>query len=65
MLINAQKIYLHMAKKELTVAALASIMGMSRQALSVIIRRGTCTPPTAARIARGLGVEIEQIVGEG
>ena len=58
-----EKIELILAKKNLKVAEAAKIMGMTRQNFSTIKNRGTCTPATAARIANGLGVEIEEIVG--
>ena len=35
---------------------------MTRQNFSTIKNRGTCTPATASRIAKGLGVEVEELI---
>lgn len=59
MKISKQKIELILAKKNLKVIEAAQIMGMTRQNFSTIKNRGTCTPATAAKIAKGLGVDVE------
>ena len=38
---------------------------MSRQNISTIIRRGTCEPRTAGKLAAGLGVSVLEIIAEG
>lgn len=40
---------------------LAEKAGVSSSNLSTILRRGSCTSLTAGRIAKGLGVPVEQI----
>lgn len=61
MKISKQKIELILAKKNLKVVEAAEAMGMTRQNFSTVKNRGTCTPATAARIANGLGVQVEDI----
>jgi DNA-binding Xre family transcriptional regulator len=65
MRISKQVIQVHMAEKKMTMTALATASGMSRQQLSVIIAKGVCTPASAGRIAEGLGVTVMDIVEEG
>lgn len=62
MKISKEKIEIILAKKNLKIVEAAKIMGMTRQTFSTIKNRGTCTPATAAKIANGLGVEIEDFI---
>lgn len=62
--ISRQKIELLQAENGITVAALAERSGVSRQSISTVKRRGTCNPITAAKLAKGLGVSVTQIVEE-
>lgn len=62
MKISKEKIELILAKKNLKIVDAAKIMGMTRQNFSTIKNRGTCTPATAAKIANGLGVEVEEFI---
>jgi len=64
MTINTTKIETLLAKRGMTKAALAQKCGISRQNISTIIRRGTCEPKTAGKIAVGLGVQVEEILKE-
>ena len=65
MYISSVKIETLLAKNDMTKAALAQKCGISRQNISTIIRRGTCEPKTAGKIAAGLGVQVEEILKEG
>ena len=65
MYISKQKIQYLMAGKKMTMTNLAEASGMSRQQLSVIVAKGTCTPASAGKIADGLGVDVREIVKEG
>lgn len=65
MYIDGLKIEMLLAEQGLTKAALAGKCGISRQNISTIVRRGTCEPKTAGKLARGLGVEIEDILKKG
>lgn len=64
MLISKKRIQFLMARQNLTAKALAEKIGMKPQNLSSILGRCNCKPVTAARIAEGLGVDIEEIVNE-
>lgn len=60
--INVIKIETILAEKGMTKAALADSCGVCRQNISTIIRRGTCEPKTAGKLAAGLGVAVSEIV---
>ena len=64
MIINATKIETLLAEQSMTKAALASACGISRQNISTIIRRGTCEPKTAGKLAMGLNVPVSEIIKE-
>ena len=64
MKLNKQKILLLLAQQGLTKAALAELAGVARQNISIILGRGTCTPATAGKLAKGLGVPVADIVEE-
>ena len=51
MLINAQKVEIILAQQGITKATLATV-----------IRRGTCEPKTAGKLAAGLGVQVNDII---
>ena len=62
MTINTQRLEVMLAERGLTKAALAASCGISRQNVSTIIRRGTCEPRTAGKLAAGLGVPVTDII---
>lgn len=64
MVLNVLKIETLLAERGMTKAELATNSGVSRQSVSTVIRRGTCTPPTAGKLARGLGVRVTDILKE-
>lgn len=51
-----------LAEQRMTKKALAEKCGISRQNISTIIRRGTCEPKTAGKLAAGLGVPVADII---
>ena len=61
--ISREKVEYLLAERALTQAELAARCGVSRQSLSAILRRGTCEPRTAGRLAVGLGVPVQDITG--
>lgn len=65
MRISKEKIECIMATKGLTAADTAEKAGISRQNFSTIRLRGTCTPATAGKVARGLGVDVADIIEKG
>lgn len=64
MKIDVNKIKIILAKREMTRSALAALCGISRQNISTILTRGTCEPKTAGKLAKGLGIPVDEIVKE-
>lgn len=62
MTLNTTNIQIRQGELRLTNTALAARCGISRQNISTIIRRGTCTPVTAAKLAKALGVPVTEII---
>ena len=62
--ISTMKIETMLAERRMTKAALAESCGISRQNISTIIRRGTCEPKTAGKLALGLGVPVSELIEE-
>lgn len=60
--ISTARIETVLAERGMTKAALADRCGVSPQSVSTILRRGTCEPRTAGRLAAGLGVSIMEIL---
>lgn len=50
-----------LAERGMTKSDLAKASGVCRQNISVIVRRGTCEPKTAGKLATGLGVSVTDI----
>lgn len=62
MRINTGKIELLLAQQGMTKKDLAERCGIARNNISTIVRRGTCEPRTAGRLAAGLGITVEEIM---
>ncbi len=62
MKINKLKLDLLQAKREMNCTQLAEKSGISRQNLSTIRQRGTCSILSAAKIAKALEVELTEII---
>lgn len=62
MTLNTFKLEALLAERGMTKSTLARQSGISRQSISVIIRRGTCEPRTAGKLAGALGVPVDAIV---
>ena len=60
--INVAKIEALLAERGMTKKDLAVECGISRQNISTIVRRGTCEPKTAGKLAAGLGVIVTDIM---
>ena len=60
--ICAVKIEMLLAEQGITKAILSERCGISRQNISTIVRRGTCEPKTAGKLAAGLGVSVEELL---
>ena len=63
--INVAKIEIILAELGMTKKDLAGECGISRQNISTILRRGTCEPKTAGKLASGLGVHVTDILEHG
>lgn len=64
MTINTRFIETMLAERGLTKTEYAANCGVSRQNVSTIIRRGTCEPKTAGKLAAGLGVSVTEIIAK-
>ena len=64
MRINSIKIKLFMAEKEMSQTILAEKVGVSRQNISLMLCRGTCSVVNAGKLAKALGVDVREIVKE-
>lgn len=64
MRISAQKLELFLARNQMTAGELAERSGICRQNISIIRNRGTCTPVTLAKLAKGLGVDPADLIEE-
>lgn len=62
MTIKTTKIVTLLAERGMTKAGLSEKCGISRQNISTIIRRGTCEPRTAGKLALGLGVSVAELI---
>lgn len=62
--IDAAKIETLLAKRGMTKTALADKCGICRQNISIVIRRGSCEPKTAGKLATGLGIPVEEILAK-
>lgn len=58
------KIKLLMAELEINQTVLAEKVGVSRQNISLMLCRGTCSIVNAGRLAKALGVDVREIVRE-
>lgn len=64
MQVSKQKIEIILARSGKKKKDVVVKSGVTYQHLSTILRRGTCEPHVAGRIARALGVEIEEIIAD-
>lgn len=62
--INTARVEMILAERGMTKAELAKRCGIARQNVSTIVRRGTCEPRTAGKLAAGLGVSVAEIIEE-
>lgn len=62
MRIDKQKLNVILAEKGLTIGDAAKKAGLSRGRYTLIINSESVRPKTAGKIAKGLGVKIEEII---
>lgn len=59
---NKTKIWILMAERGYGNVDLERLTGIKRQNISTILNRGTCSPVTLGRIAKGLSVPVDTII---
>lgn len=64
MRLDSIKIKLLMAELEINQTVLAEKAGVSRQNISLMLCRGTCSITNAGKLAKALGVSVREIVKE-
>lgn len=64
MLIDRIRINTLLAEKGFTQVMLSQKCGISRQSICTILKRGTCEPKTAGKLAGGLGVPVADIIAK-
>lgn len=62
MRIDKQKLNVILAEKGLTMGEAAKKSGLSRGRFTLIVNSETLRPKTVGKIAKGLGVQIEEII---
>ena len=62
MTINNLKFEIALANSGLTMAQAAERAGLSRQRFSVILNQKNVTPQAIGKIAKGVGVRVEEII---
>ncbi len=65
MRINAKRLYVLMAERELTRTALQQLSGVSRQGIWSALAKGSCSEPrTVGKLAKALNVPVEELIEE-
>lgn len=64
MKLNTKRIKNYLAEKDMSLAELARACNMYSAGITTVLKRGTCTPRIAGRIARGMGVDLSEITLE-
>jgi len=60
--LDTLQIEILLAERKMTQTDLARESGISRQNISTILSRGSCSPKTAGRLAQGFGVPLTELV---
>lgn len=60
--LDKNKIEIILARKIMTRSELARQCGIAKQNISIILNHGACSTCTAGKIARGLGVDVSEII---
>ena len=62
--LNTTKIKLLLAEREMNQVELATKCGLTRQQISEVLSRKTCSLKTLGKIAKAVGVTVAEIVKE-
>ena len=60
--LSREKINICLARKKITIGQLATLCGLSRNRLNVILNSRKVTPMAAGKVASGLGVDVTEII---
>lgn len=60
--INAKKLEVLLARNGLNQVQLSESSGVSRQSICTTIKRGSCSPATAYKLAKALNIDVEEII---
>ena len=64
MKLNTKQIEILLGIQGMTKTTWAERSGIQRQNIYAILKRGTCEPKTAAKLAKGLGADISEILAD-
>lgn len=64
MRIDTNKVQILLAELGMSKTDFAAKSGICRPNISIILGRGTCTPATAGKLAKALGIPVAEIVKE-
>ena len=62
MQIDKTKLRLQMAKSDNSLASMAEAMGLTRSALSLMLKRNNMQPQSVGKIAKALNCEVEDLL---
>lgn len=62
MILNRNKINIVLARKQMSVTALAKAYGVSRTRMHIILNSKDVTPICAGRLAEAIGMDVEDII---
>ena len=60
--LSRERINVCLARKQMSVGQLAEACGVSRNRINVILNSRSVTPAAAGKIAKGLGVDVTEII---
>ena len=63
MTVDTRKIKISLCKRGLTGRALSKAAGVTASTVSTVLKRGTCAPATAEKLAQALGIPVEELIG--
>lgn len=64
MKLNREKINIAMARKQLNIAELAKIYGVSRSRMNIILNSQKVTVVVAGKLSAALGVDVTEILAD-
>lgn len=65
MKIDTKRIKAGLADKQMTYSDLAKKSGIPKQSISTVMKRGSCSPITAGKIAKALEIDSMDLIEDG